>query len=107
MSDTKVIDTKLALAWLAPLGVTIVGGLVTLVWMASQQSSTINALLETQREMKVAMAARDQRDEALRAAHVSAIADVRLNDARQDIRLDNLEKAVGVRQPPPLGKWTK
>ncbi|AYR23037.1 hypothetical protein [Herbaspirillum rubrisubalbicans] len=106
MSDTKVIDTKLALAWLAPLGVTIVAGLITLVWMAAQQTSTINTLLETQREMKAQMGARDQRDEAFKAAQITAIAEVKLNDARQDIRIENLEKAVGAK-PPPLGKWTK
>lgn len=107
MSDTKVIDTKLALAWLAPLGVTIVGGLVTLVWMASQQASTINALLETQREMKAQMVARDQRDEAFKAAQLTAVSEVRLNDARQDIRIENLEKAVRIQPPQSLGKWIK
>lgn len=107
MSDTKVIDTKIALAWLVPLGVTIVGALITLVWMASQQTSTINTLLETQREMKTQMAARDQRDEAFKAAQLTAVAEVKLNDARQDIRIENLERAVGTKPPQSLGKWTK
>lgn len=107
MNDTKVIDTKIALAWLAPFGATVVAGLITLVWMASQQTSTINTLLETQREMKAQMAARDQRDEAFKAAQLTAVAEVKLNDARQDIRIENLEKAVRIQPPQSLGKWTK
>lgn len=105
MSDTKVIDTKLALAWMLPLCITIISGLGTLIWMASQQSSTITSLVEAQKEMKAQMSARDQRDEGFRASQSSAIAEIRLNDSRQDIRLDNLERAVGV--PAPLGRWAK
>lgn len=105
MSDAKVIDTKLALAWLAPLSITIIGALVSLVWMASEQTSSIKSLLERQREMQAKMDARDQRDETFKAAQLTAIAEVKLNDAKQDIRIENLEKAVGTK--PPLGKWTK
>ena len=105
MSDTRVIDTKIALAWLLPLSVTIIGALVSLVWMASKQTSSIDTILDKQREMQAQIQARDQRDEAYKAAQSTALGEVKLNDARQDMRLDNIEKTIRI--PQALGRWTK
>lgn len=104
MSDTKVIDTKLALAWMLPLCFTIISSLGALIWMAAQQSSAIASVVKAQEDMKAQMSARDIRDDAYRSTQAAAVNRIELSDSRQELRLESLEKWRNQIQSPPLGR---
>lgn len=107
MSDNDSPDRRKQPPWIFPFCLTVLSTLCSLVWFAASQNGKLERVLEQQAEAKQQQVVKDQRDEAYRATQATVIAEIKLNDSRQDLRIDSLEKWRSQAQSQPLGRWTR
>lgn len=107
MAEVKDQEQRKQSVWIYPFCLTVLSTLCSLVWFAASQNGKLERVLEQQTEAKQQQVARDQRDETYRAAQATAIAEIKINDSRQDLRIESLEKWRAQNQPQSLGRWTR
>jgi hypothetical protein len=95
----KVIDTKIPLTWLISTAFALLGAFSALLWSIAAQSNKIDQVLVQQAKTDARLDNRDVRIDVLANTFTGAVSTIQRIDDRQDLRLDNIERVVGLKIP--------
>jgi hypothetical protein len=97
--EMKVIDTKIPLTWLISTALALLGAFSALLWSIAAQSNKIDQVLVQQAKTDARLDNRDARIDVLASTFSTAISNIQRIDDKQDLRLDNVERVVGLKIP--------